>query len=180
MARLDDMIMNRQGLFAAGERSSMTVEAKQSKRVRRLAKLQVDRDLLALRFYDVIPSTFEALDEVIDTLLILAREMKCNQESLDEIELAMREALANAIIHGNKQDPNKRVAVRAYCQPDRGLLLVIDDEGSGFDPTKVPNPTGAECLYQTHGRGLFKMRRLMDKVRISRKGTRITLVKKLK
>jgi serine/threonine-protein kinase RsbW len=149
-------------------------------RSRHLGKIQVDKDMLALRFYEVIPSTFEALDEVIDTLMILARDMKCHSNSLDEIELAMREALANAIIHGNQQDPNKRVAVRAYCQPDRGILLVIDDEGSGYNPAKVPNPTGAECLLQTHGRGLFMMRRLMDKVRISRKGTRITLVKKLK
>jgi serine/threonine-protein kinase RsbW len=112
--------------------------------------------------------------------MLLAREMKCNVADLDEIELAMREALANAIIHGNRQDPKKRVAVRAYCQPDRGLLMVIDDEGSGFNPAKVPNPTGAECLLETHGRGLFMMRRLMDRVRISRKGRRITLVKRLK
>ena len=147
---------------------------------RHLAKIQVEKDLLALRFYEVIPSTFEALDEVVDTLMLLAREMKCNSADLDAIELAMREALANAIIHGNRQDPNKRVAVRAYCQPNRGLLMVIDDEGSGFNPTKVPNPTGAECLLETHGRGLFMMRRLMDRVRISRKGRRITLVKRLK
>ena len=146
---------------------------------RHLAKIQVEKELLALRFYEVIPSTIEALDEVVDTLMLLAREMKCNSADLDEIELAMREALANAIIHGNRQDPNKRVAVRAYCQPNRGILMVIDDEGSGFNPTKVPNPTGAECLLETHGRGLFMMRRLMDRVRISRKGRRITLVKRL-
>ena len=167
--------------------SEMSSETKHKKSVRspkarprHLAKLQVDKDLLALRFYEVIPSTFEALDEVVDTLMLLAREMKCNNADLDAIELAMREALANAIIHGNRQDPNKRVAVRAYCQPDRGLLMVIDDEGSGFNPAKVPNPTGAECLLETHGRGLFMMRRLMDRVRISRKGRRITLVKRLK
>jgi serine/threonine-protein kinase RsbW len=151
-----------------------------AERPRHLAKIQVEKDLLALRFYEVIPSTFEALDEVVDTLMLLAREMKCNSADLDAIELAMREALANAIIHGNRQDPTKRVAVRAYCQPDRGLLMVIDDEGAGFNPTKVPNPTGAECLLETHGRGLFMMRRLMDRVRISRKGRRITLVKRLK
>ncbi len=149
-------------------------------RLRHLGKIHVEKDLLALRFYEVIPSTFDALDEVIDTLLILAREMDCNAIELDEIELAMREALANAVIHGNRQDPKKRVAVRAFCQPDRGILLVIDDEGSGFNPAKVPNPTEAECLLETHGRGLFMMRRLMDRVRISRKGTRITMLKRLK
>jgi serine/threonine-protein kinase RsbW len=149
-------------------------------RSRHVAKVHVDRDLLALRFYEVIPSTLEALDEVIDMLLILAREMKCSTHELDEVELAMREALANAVIHGNRRDPKKKVAIRCYCQPDRGMLLVIDDEGPGYDPAKVPNPTHAECLMETHGRGLFLMRRLMDRVRVSRKGTRVTLVKRLK
>ena len=151
-----------------------------SSRSRHLAKIHVERDLLALRFYDVIPSTLDALDEVVDTLLILAREMKCKALELGEIELAMREALANAIIHGNQQNPEKRVVVRAFCQPDRGMLLVIDDEGSGYDPGEVPNPTGADCLLETHGRGLFMMRRVMDRVRVSRKGTRITMVKRLR
>lgn len=151
-----------------------------AKKSRHLSKIQVEKDLLALRFYEVIPSTFEALDEVVDTLLILAREMKCKDKELDEIELAMREALANAIIHGNRQNPGKRVAVRAFCQPDRGMLLVIDDEGSGYNPGEVPNPIGAQCLLETHGRGLFMMRRVMDRVRISRKGTRITMLKRLK
>jgi len=146
----------------------------------RLSKVQIEKDMLALRFYEVIPSTLEALDEVIDTLLILAREMKCNPQELGEVELAMREALANAVMHGNRQDPNKKVAVRAFCQPDRGILLVIDDEGSGYNPAKVPNPTGAECLLETHGRGLFLMRRLMDRVRISRQGRRVTLLKRLR
>jgi serine/threonine-protein kinase RsbW len=150
-----------------------------STRSHRAAKVQIEKDKLALRFYDVIPSTLEALDEVIETLMILAREMKCNARNLEEIELAMREALANAVIHGNKQDPEKRVAVRCFCQPDRGMLLTIEDEGAGFNPAKVPNPTHAECLLQTHGRGLFLMRRLMDHVRISRCGTRVTLLKRL-
>ena len=151
-----------------------------AKRSRHLSKIQVEKNLLALRFYEVIPSTFEALDEVVDTLLILAREMKCKDKELDEVELAMREALANAIIHGNQQSSTKRVAVRAFCQPDRGMLLVIDDEGSGYNPGEVPNPIDAECLLQTHGRGLFMMRRVMDRGRVSRKGTRITMVKRLK
>lgn len=135
--------------------------------------------MLALRFYEVIPSTFEAIEEVIQTLMILVREMRCGARDTEEIELAMHEALANAVIHGNQQNPNKNVAVRCFCQPDRGMLLVVDDEGSGYDPAKVPNPTNAQCLMETHGRGLFMMRRLMDRVRVSRKGTRVTLVKRL-
>jgi serine/threonine-protein kinase RsbW len=63
------------------------------------------------------------------------------------------------------------------------MLLIVEDEGMGFNPSQVPNPTHAECLLQTHGRGLFLMKRLMDHVRISRRGrrgTRVTLLKRLK
>jgi serine/threonine-protein kinase RsbW len=139
----------------------------------------MERDKLALRFYEAIPSTLAALEGVVERLVALARDVKCDHHHLERVELALREALANAIIHGNQQDPEKRVVVRCFCQPDRGMLLVVEDEGAGFDPSKVPNPTQAECLLETHGRGLFLMRRLMDHVRISRRGTRITMLKRL-
>jgi serine/threonine-protein kinase RsbW len=140
----------------------------------------MERDKLALRFYEAIPSTLAALEDVVERLVTLARDVKCDHRHLERVELALREALANAIIHGNRQDPGKKVVVRCFCQPDRGMLLVVEDEGSGFDPAKVPNPTQAECLLETHGRGLFLMRRLVDRVRISRSGRRVTLVKRLR
>ncbi|MBZ5543951.1 MAG: ATP-binding protein [Acidobacteriia bacterium] len=139
----------------------------------------MEKDKLALRFYETIPSTLAALEGVVERLLTLARDVKCDHHHLERVELALREALANAIIHGNQQNPGKKVAVRCFCQPDRGMLLVVEDEGSGFDPGRVPDPTQAECLLDTHGRGLFLMRRMMDRVRISRRGTRITMLKRL-
>ncbi len=134
---------------------------------------------LSLRFLDTIPSTFDALEEVVGRLMALAREMKCDSGDMEHVELALREALANAIVHGNKQDPEKNVIVRCFCQKDRGMLLVVEDEGPGFNPNQVPDPTQAECLLETHGRGLFLMKRLMDHVRISRSGRRVTLLKRL-
>jgi serine/threonine-protein kinase RsbW len=139
----------------------------------------LQQEKLALRFRESIPSTFEALEEVLENLLALARDIKCQGEHLDEVELALREALVNAIIHGNRSDPKKRVIVSCFCQPGRGMLLVVEDEGSGFDPAKVPDPRGAECLLRTHGRGLFLMRQTMDHVRISHSGRRVTLLKRL-
>jgi serine/threonine-protein kinase RsbW len=139
----------------------------------------MEKDKLALRFYEAIPSTLAALEGVVERLVALARDVKCDYRHLERVELALREALANAIIHGNQQDPEKRVVVRCFCQPDRGMLLVVEDEGVGFDPARVPNPTQAECLLETHGRGLFLMRRMMDSVRISHRGTRITMLKRL-
>ena len=143
-------------------------------------KCRMDKDKLTLRFVDTIPSTFDALEKVVDELIELAREVKCNSEHLEHVELALREALVNAIVHGNRQDPRKRVTVRCFCQPDRGMLLAVEDEGPGFDPRRVPDPRNAECLLETHGRGLFLMRHLVDHVRISRSGRRVTLVKRLR
>lgn len=139
----------------------------------------MEKNKLALRFYEAIPSTLAALEGVVERLVTLARDVKCDHRHLERVELALREALANAVIHGNRQDPGKKVVVRCFCQPDRGMLLVVEDEGSGFDPAKVPNPTQAECLLETHGRGLFLMHRMMDRVRISRRGTRVTMLKRL-
>jgi serine/threonine-protein kinase RsbW len=145
----------------------------------RSGECRMERDKLALRFYDAIPSTLAALEDVVERLVTLACDLKCDRRHLERVELALREALANAIIHGNRQDPEKKVVVRCFCQPDRGMLLVIEDEGAGFDPSKVPNPTQAECLLETHGRGLFLMHRMMNTVRISRRGTRVTMLKRL-
>ena len=145
----------------------------------RTAEFPMQKAKLSLRFLDTIPSTFDALEDVVARLMTLARELKCDSGHMEHVELALREALANAIIHGNKQDPDKNVVVRCFCQHDRGMLLVIEDEGPGFNPGKVPDPTKAECLLETHGRGLFLMKRLMDHVRISRSGRRVTLLKRL-
>jgi serine/threonine-protein kinase RsbW len=144
------------------------------------AKCRMDKDKLTLRFVDTIPSTFDALEKLVDELMELARDVKCNDEHLEHVELALREALANAIVHGNRQDPRKRVTVRCFCQPDRGMLVAVEDEGPGFDPRRVPDPRDAECLLETHGRGLFLMRHLVDRVRISHSGRRVTLVKRLR
>lgn len=144
------------------------------------ARCQMEKGQLSLRFRETIPGTFEALEEVVQNLVALASEMKCGEGHLEEIELALREALANAVIHGSQQDPAKKVEVRCFCQPDRGMLLVIEDEGSGFDPKEVPDPTKAERLFETHGRGLFLIRRTMDRVRFSQSGKRVTMVKRLR
>ena len=69
--------------------------------------------------------------------------------------------------HGNESDPNKKVVVACFCEcgTDAGLLLLVRDEGSGFDPNEIPDPTAAQLVYSNHGRGIFLMRHLMDEVR---------------
>jgi serine/threonine-protein kinase RsbW len=93
------------------------------------------------------------------------------------VELALREALNNAILHGSTGDPKKKIAVCAHCAKDKGILLVVQDSGPGFDPSVVPDPTHAKNVFSTHGRGIFLMRQLMDEVRFEEGGRRVVLAK---
>lgn len=95
--------------------------------------------------------------------------------------MALREALANAIKHGNKLSPDKRVYVHIQVDGDGELRIAVEDEGEGFDPTTVGDPVAPQNLLRESGRGVFYMRSFMDEVRFAtaeRGGTRIELVKR--
>ncbi|CAM2064791.1 ATP-binding protein [Sulfidibacter corallicola] len=109
----------------------------------------------------------------------------CDQLGFDEdsqywIWLATQEALNNAIKHGNKFDPNKKVLFG--LQVDQGeFRIVVQDEGEGFNVQEVPDPTRKENLLKTSGRGIFYMRSFMDRVEYNTEnGTKVTLVKRQK
>ena len=100
---------------------------------------------------------------------------------LDEIQLhkvmvSLTEAVNNAIIHGNKSDPEKKVVVRCEVHPG-WLLFIIEDHGRGFRVDNVKNPLKEENLLRESGRGIFLMRTLMDKVEfeLTEKGTLVRL-----
>ena len=94
-----------------------------------------------------------------------------------EIELALREALANAILHGNNGNQRKRVRVECHKDGDNCLLLVVRDNGHGFDPAKVKDPTAPENLFRACGRGIFLIRHFMDDVQFARGGREIRMKK---
>ena len=79
------------------------------------------------------------------------------------IHLALEEALVNAIRHGNRSDPSKDVGLRLYL-PDDSLRIEIEDEGAGFDPGKLPDPTEDEFLDRPNGRGVLLIRTFMTRV----------------
>jgi len=96
--------------------------------------------------------------------------------------MALREALANAIKHGNKLSPDKRVFVRIEVNGGDELRIAVEDQGEGFDPQHVANPLDPQNLLRESGRGVFYMRNFMDNVHFSTTeggGTRIELTKKL-
>jgi len=88
-----------------------------------------------------------------------------------DIEIALREALLNAIIHGNREDPHKHVYVTILCGTEGEVAITIRDEGAGFDSNSVLDPTAPEQVMSAHGRGIYLMRALMDEVSFEEGGT---------
>ena len=95
-----------------------------------------------------------------------------------EIELALQEALANAIRHGCRSDPMKRVECRVRYESTGDVLIVVRDPGPGFDFTRVANPLEDANLLRASGRGLFLIRKLMDEVRFASGGREIQMRKR--
>ena len=95
------------------------------------------REELILHFWQVIPSTLPAVERVIHRLLKIARTRGCAKGELQKVELALREALINAVVHGSRSDPEKQIWVCCLCTEDKGMLLVVRDFGPGFDTSIV-------------------------------------------
>ena len=123
-----------------------------------------------------ISSKPENINKVVGELVVFFRGIRKPYEHA--IALSLTEAVANAIVHGNKSDPTKRVFVKASTRPER-LTIQVSDEGSGFNPHKLEDPTRKENLFKLGGRGIFFIRRYMDEVRINPSGNQITMVKYL-
>src|SRR5580704_15064043 len=116
-----------------------------------------------------LPSKVAAISPFVDRLMLLFRKCGCISEGESEVEIALREALANAIIHGNHENPGKHVHVRCRCEPSE-ISLAIKDEGSGFDVDRISDPTAPENTGSVHGRGIFLMKALTDEVRFEEGG----------
>ena len=95
----------------------------------------------------------------------------------ESVELALREALSNAMLHGNRLDSSKLVHVRCCCECGKGMTIVVRDQGHGFDPNAVPDPLDFENLGAEHGRGLHLMQIAMDEVSFARGGTEVHMRK---
>ena len=120
----------------------------------------------------------DALEPVVRNVMNIVREMKCAEGREDAIELALTEALANAIVHGAKSDPSKVIECDVACDEERGMLIVVRDPGPGFDPSKIPDPCDGDNIYSHHGRGIFLINQLMDEVRFHKNGTEIHMIKR--
>jgi serine/threonine-protein kinase RsbW len=141
-------------------------------------RCEFDADNLDLRSEIVFPGRVEEIAPIIKSLMGMVEVMKCAQGKEFEIEIALREALVNAVIHGCKGDPGKMVQCSIACDEEHGILIVVRDPGPGFDPHSLPSPLMGENLFASHGRGIYLINQLMDEVSFKRGGTEIHMRKK--
>jgi serine/threonine-protein kinase RsbW len=137
-----------------------------------------DPEKLVLRMRVSLAADRNAVDPVVEQVMDAVREIKCADGKEDAIELALHEALANAVIHGAKEDPTKTVECVVACDEERGILIVVRDPGAGFKPEAIPRCTVGENVFSNHGRGIFLINQLMDEVEFRKNGTEIHMVKR--
>lgn len=124
-----------------------------------------------------IPSDTTAGRRLLDLLLAQLSLHDWDEQDTFGVHLATEEALVNAIKHGNREDPQKTVHVISKVSP-REVWIQITDEGEGFDPSQVPDPTDEDNLESPSGRGLMLMRSFMSEVKFNGLGNRVLMVKR--
>jgi serine/threonine-protein kinase RsbW len=133
----------------------------------------------ARRLDMVYDSDLQSVDSAEISVLEVAQRIGFEEDDLHKIGIALREAMVNAVVHGNKYSAHKKVRLSAW--DDGGALkVVITDEGNGFDLARVPDPLAEENLLRESGRGILLMQAFVDEFqvrRLSPVGTEVTMVK---
>jgi len=127
-----------------------------------------------------LPSRVEAIAEAAAKADEVAGRLQLSEDAAFGLDMAVREAVTNAVLHGNKQDASKPVEI-AFTDAGGELVVTVRDRGTGFDPSSVDDPTAESNLMKTSGRGLLFMRNLMDTVEWSAHpegGTVVRMTKK--
>ncbi|MBK0383150.1 ATP-binding protein [Pedobacter sp. SD-b] len=105
----------------------------------------------------------------------LVKQLNIGDDVYANLMTCLNEAITNAIYHGNKQDPEKKVFVNLEVVNNKRLMFTIADEGDGFDFTNIPDPTDIENLEKLTGRGVYIMKKLADQCIFNSKGNEVEL-----
>ena len=130
-----------------------------------------------LEVHTWLRSEIGLISPLVDWLMSLITASRCVQGEEHYVELALREALSNAMLHGNRLDARKLLHVRCCCEYGKGVSIAVRDQGNGFDPNKLPDPLAFENLRSAHGRGIHLMKLAMDEISFEREGTEIHMRK---
>ncbi len=125
-----------------------------------------------------MPSDISEISPFVDEFIERMKHYTCYDGDGSDIEVALREAIANAVVHGNHEDPKKHVHLSFRCEPSGELFFVVRDEGEGFNPEHVPDPLAPENIFAEHGRGILMMRTYMDGVHYEHGGREVHMRKK--
>jgi serine/threonine-protein kinase RsbW len=115
----------------------------------------------------VLPSSLGAISLAAEAAADFVRRLGLGEDAAYGVDMAVREAVTNAVLHGNRRDESKAVEVSFRSTPGE-IEITVRDHGQGFDPETVPDPTDPQNLMKTNGRGLLFMRTFMDELHWSR------------
>jgi|SRR5208282_4711466 serine/threonine-protein kinase RsbW len=124
-----------------------------------------------------MPADPEAIAEVVDSISDSLARLEVPEQKRLEVALAVQEALANAVVHGCKNDRSKQVRCRLQSDPRGRIVIIVTDPGPGFSLDQLSDPKREENLHADHGRGVYLIRQLMDEVHFEHKGNEITMWK---
>lgn len=124
----------------------------------------------------VVPNDPRRARKPAEEIVAAVRRERYDDDATFAIKLSLEEALTNAIKHGNRGDPDKTVTLRYCVRPERTVIMVRD-EGSGFEPEAVPDPTADENLERPNGRGLMLMQSYMTRVEFNERGNEVWMLK---
>jgi serine/threonine-protein kinase RsbW len=126
-----------------------------------------------------IPSDISYIRKTSKEIEKFLKEHSVSESEIFDIRLCAEEAIKNAIIHGNKEKKNLFVNI-SYGFDDGKFIMEVEDEGEGFNPGELPDPTEKENILKSGGRGVFLIYKLMDKVEYKGRGNKAFMVKSIK
>src|SRR6266849_6171185 len=127
-----------------------------------------------------MPSKIQAISPLVDRLMRLIEGSHCVPGAEPDVELALREALDNAVVHGNQEDPETKVHIRCRCGPGNEISIIVTDQGKGFDFGKIVGNGLTSDPASEHGRGIQLMKAYMDDVHFERGGSEVHMRRRLR